>query len=48
MAYISSFTYCDSIQMEMTPQGSRNQIVKPFASFSADCDTGKLFFCDCL
>lgn len=29
MAYISSFTYCDSIQMEMTPQGSRNQIVNP-------------------
>ena len=29
MAYISSFTYCDSIQMEMTPQGTRNQIVNP-------------------
>lgn len=29
MAYISSFTYCDSIQMEMTPQGPRNQIVNP-------------------
>lgn len=29
MAYISSFTYCDSIQMEMTPQGPRNQLVNP-------------------
>lgn len=29
MAYISSFTYCDSIQMEMTPHGPRNQIVNP-------------------
>ena len=29
MAYISSFTYCDSIQMEMTSQGPRNQIVNP-------------------
>ncbi len=29
MAYISSFIYCDSIQMEMTPQGSRNQIINP-------------------
>lgn len=29
MAYISSFTYCDSIQTEMTPQGPRNQIVNP-------------------
>lgn len=29
MAYISSFIYCDSIQMEMTPQGPRNQIINP-------------------
>lgn len=29
MAYISSFTYCDSIQTEMTSQGPRNQIVNP-------------------
>lgn len=29
MVYISSFIYCDSIQMEMTPQGPRNQIVNP-------------------
>lgn len=29
MAYISSFTYCDTIQTEMTPQGPRNQIVNP-------------------
>ncbi len=29
MAYISSFTYCDSIQTEITPQGPRNQIVNP-------------------
>lgn len=29
MEYISSFTYCDSIQIEMTPQGPRYQIVNP-------------------
>jgi hypothetical protein len=29
MGYISSFTYCDSIQTEMTPQGPRDQIVIP-------------------
>lgn len=29
MAYISSFTYCDSIQTEMTPKGPRNKIVNP-------------------
>lgn len=29
MIYISSFTYCDSIQTEVTPQGSRNQIINP-------------------
>lgn len=29
MEYISSFTYCDSIQTEFTPQGPRNQIINP-------------------
>ena len=29
MVYISSFTYCDSIQTEMTPQWPRNQLVNP-------------------
>lgn len=29
MEYISSFTYCDTIQTEMTPQGPQHQIVKP-------------------
>jgi hypothetical protein len=29
MVYVSSFTYCDNIQTEMTPQGPRNQIVNP-------------------
>lgn len=29
MEYISSFTYCDSIQTEMTPHGPRHQIVNP-------------------
>ena len=29
MIYISSFTYCDRIQTEMTPKGPRNQIVNP-------------------
>ena len=29
MAYISSFIYCDSIQIQMTPNGPQNQIVNP-------------------
>lgn len=29
MEYISSFTYCDTIQTEMTPDGPQQQIVKP-------------------
>ncbi len=29
MEYISSFTYCDTIQTEMTPQGPKYQIVNP-------------------
>lgn len=29
MAYVSSFTYCDSIQTEITPQGAKAQIVRP-------------------
>lgn len=29
MEYISSFTYCDSIQTEMTPQGAHQRIVNP-------------------
>ena len=29
MEYISSFTYCDTIQTEMTPQGPRHQIMNP-------------------
>lgn len=29
MAYISSFTYCDSIQTEFTPQGPKSTIVTP-------------------
>ncbi|MDO4720213.1 MAG: hypothetical protein Q4A78_06085 [Peptostreptococcaceae bacterium] len=29
MAYVSSFTYCENIQTEMTPQGPRLQIITP-------------------
>lgn len=29
MVYISSFTYCDKIQTEMTQQGPQRQIVTP-------------------
>lgn len=29
MEYVSSFTYCDSIRTEMTPQGPTQQIVNP-------------------
>lgn len=28
-AYISSFTYCDSIRTEVTPEGTSNEIVTP-------------------
>lgn len=34
MEYISSFTYCDTIQTEMTPQGPQNQIVKPLQALA--------------
>ena len=54
MVYISSFTYCDSIQTEMTPQGSINQIVNPLQvlapiavpgnySFAIACNIVKMF-----
>lgn len=29
MAYISSFTYCEAIQVEMTQQGPQQQIINP-------------------
>lgn len=29
MEYISSFTYCDTIQTEMTPEGQQQKIVNP-------------------
>ncbi len=29
MAFVSSFTYCDNIQGELTPQGPRNKIMNP-------------------
>ena len=29
MEYISSFTYCDTIQTQMTQQGPQQQIIKP-------------------
>ena len=35
MEYISSFTYCDTIQTEMTPQGPQQQIVKPLQAYRA-------------
>ena len=34
MEYISSFTYCDSIQTDFTPQGPRHQIVSPLQVLS--------------
>ena len=51
MEYISSFTYCDSIQTEFTPQGPRPQIVNPLQllapvavpgnySFAIACNVG--------
>lgn len=34
MEYISSFIYCDNIQIEMTPQGPRHQVVNPLQVLS--------------
>ncbi len=31
MAYVSSFTYCETIQTEITEQGTRYQIVNPLS-----------------
>lgn len=44
MEYISSFTYCDSIQTEMTPQGPRQQIVKPLQALTPVAMPGNFTF----
>ena len=44
MEYISSFTYCDTIQTEMTPQGPQQQIVKPLQVLTPIAIPGNLSF----
>lgn len=44
MIYISSFSYCDSIQTEMTPQGPRYQIVNPLQVLSPIAIPGNYSF----
>lgn len=34
MEYISSFTYCDTIQTEITPQGPRYRIMNPLQALT--------------
>ena len=44
MEYISSFTYCDTIQTEMTPQGPQQQIVKPLQALMPIAIPGNFSF----
>lgn len=44
MAFISSFTYCDTIQTEMTPQGPRHQITNPLQALSPVAIPGNFSF----
>ena len=44
MEYISSFTYCDTIQTEMTPQGPQQQIVKPLQALTPIAIPGNFSF----
>lgn len=44
MAYISSFVYCDSIQMQITPQGPKSQIVNPLQILSPVAIPGNYSF----
>ncbi|MCI5595473.1 MAG: hypothetical protein MR380_01925 [Lachnospiraceae bacterium] len=44
MEYISSFTYCDTIQTEMTPQGPRHQINNPLQALTPVAIPGNFSF----
>lgn len=44
MEYISSFTYCDTIQTEMTPQGLQQKIVKPLQALTPIAIPGNYSF----
>lgn len=44
MEYISSFTYCDTIQTEMTSQGPQQQIVKPLQALMPIAIPGNFSF----
>ena len=44
MEYISSFTYCDTIQTEMTPQGPRHQIMNPLQALTPVAIPGNFSF----
>lgn len=44
MEYISSFTYCDTIQTELTPQGPRHQIMNPLQALAPIAVPGNYSF----
>ena len=44
MEYISSFTYCDTIQTQITPQGPQQQIVKPLQALTPIAIPGNFSF----
>lgn len=44
MAYISSFTYCDSIQNEMTANGPRTKIINPLQAIAPFAIPGNYSF----
>ncbi|CVI73790.1 hypothetical protein BN3660_03356 [Eubacteriaceae bacterium CHKCI004] len=44
MEYISSFTYCDTIQTQMTPQGPQQQIIRPLQSLTPIAIPGNFSF----
>ena len=44
MAYISSFTYCDSIQTQFTPEGPQKRIVNPLQVLSPIAIPGNYSF----
>lgn len=44
MAYISTFTYCDTIQTELTPQGPRHQIMNPLQALAPISIPGNFSF----
>lgn len=44
MEYISSFTYCDTIQTELTPEGQQQKIVNPLQALMPVAIPGNFSF----